>query len=120
MIVGFSVFELFPDKLLLLFDASENMLAIGVPALRIIAISFLLAGFCISVGSFFQALGNGVYSLITSVARQLIVLLPAAYILAAVVGPNSVWWSYNIAEVVSLILTVLLLKRIYNEKVRDL
>lgn len=120
MCVGFAVFEWIPDKLLLLFDASENMLAIGIPALRIIAVSFLLAGFCIVIGSFFQALGNGVYSLIISVARQLIVLLPAAYILCTVSGPQSIWWSYNIAEIVSLLLSVLLLKRIYDQKVRDL
>lgn len=120
MCVGLLVFQLLPDKLLLLFNASESMLAIGVPALRIISLSFVVAGFCIIVGSVFQALGNGVYSLIISVARQLVVLLPAAYILAVTLGLDAVWWSYDIAEVISLILSIFLLIRIYNEKVRDL
>ncbi len=120
MCIGVLVFQFLPDKLLLLFNASENMLAIGVPALRIISLSFIMAGFCIIVGSVFQALGNGVYSLIISVARQLVVLLPAAYILAVTLGLDAVWWSYDIAEVVSLILSAILLKKIYTEKVKDL
>lgn len=120
MCVGVLVFQLFPDKLLLLFKASETMLAIGVPALRIISFSFILAGFCIIAGSVFQALGNGVYSLIVSVARQLIVLLPAAYILSAAIGPDAIWWSYDIAEIVSLLLSATLLKKIYTDKVRNL
>lgn len=120
MLVGFSVFQLIPDKLLLLFNASENMLAIGIPALRIISISFLFAGFCIVIGSVFQALGNSIYSLWTSVARQLVVLLPAAYILAVTLGLDAVWWSYNIAEIVSLTISIFLLKRVYNKKLKDL
>lgn len=120
MLVGFSVFQLIPDKLLLLFNASENMLAIGIPALRIISISFLFAGFCIVIGSVFQALGNSIYSLWTSVARQLVVLLPAAYILAITLGLDAVWWSYNIAEIVSLTISIFLLKRVYNKKLKNL
>ncbi len=120
MFVGLLVFQIFPDKLLLLFQASDSMIAIGVPALRIISLSFVVAGFCIVVGSVFQALGNGVYSLIVSVARQLVVLLPAAYLLSAYAGPDYIWWSFDIAEVVSLILSILLLRRIYNQKVRGL
>ncbi|MDO5540124.1 MAG: MATE family efflux transporter [Eubacteriales bacterium] len=120
MMIGLLAFELIPDKLLLLFNASENMLEIGVPALRIIALSFLFAGFCIVVGSVFQALGNGVYSLIISVARQLIVLLPVAFILAHTLGLSYVWWSYDIAEIMSLTLSALLLKRIYREKLQDM
>ena len=120
MILGLLVFQLIPDKLLLLFNASENMLEIGVPALRIISLSFLFAGYCIVISSVFQALGNGVYSLIVSVARQLLVLVPAAYLLAVTVGLNAVWWSFNIAEIVSLILSTILLKKIYKEKVQPL
>ena len=74
--------ELFPHVLLGFFNASENMLAIGVPALRIICLSFVFAGYCIVAGTVFQALGNGVYSMLVSVARQLLVLLPAAYLLS--------------------------------------
>lgn len=116
MLIGLAAFELLPDKLLLLFNASENMLEIGVPALRIIALSFLFAGFCIVAGSVFQALGNGVYSLIVSVARQLVVLLPTAFILAHTLGLNSVWWSFDIAEIASLVMSTILLKRIFREK----
>ena len=72
------------------------------------------------ISSVFQALGNGVYSLIVSVARQLLVLVPAAYLLAVTVGLNAVWWSFNIAEIVSLILSTILLKKIYKEKVQPL
>lgn len=120
MLVGLAVFQLIPDKLLLLFNASDHMLEIGVPALRTISLSFLFAGFCIVTGSVFQALGNGMYSLFVSIARQLLVLLPAAYILAHTLGLNAVWWSFNIAEIVSLLTSGLLLRRIYKEKIRDL
>lgn len=120
MLMGLCVFELFPDKLLLLFNASENMLEIGIPALRIIALCFLFAGFCIVAGSVFQALGNGFYSLLVSVARQLVVLLPCAYILAHTLGLHYVWWSFDIAEIASLIMSALLLKRIYREKLQGM
>ncbi len=79
MLVGLVIFQLIPGELLRLFDASDHMLEIGVPALRIISISFIFAGYCIILGSVFQALGDGVYSLIVSVARQLFVILPVAY-----------------------------------------
>ncbi len=82
MILGFLVFQVMPAPLLRLFNASETMMSIGVPALRIISISFILAGFCIACGSVFQALGRSVYSMVVSVARQLVVLLPVAYCLA--------------------------------------
>lgn len=91
-----------------------------MPALRIISLSFLFAGYCIIVGSVFQALGNGMYSLIVSAARQLIVILPVAYIFAAAFGLHMVWWSIPIAEIVSVILSTLLLKRIYRLKVKPL
>ena len=91
MIIGLAIFQLFPAQLLRLFDASEHMLEIGVPALRIISLSFIFAGYCIIVGSVFQALGNGVYSLIVSVARQLFVILPVAYVFAELFGLHMVW-----------------------------
>ena len=121
MILGFAIFQIFPAFFLsTLFRASENMLAIGVPALKIISISFLFAGYCIIVGSIFQALGNGVYSLIISAARQLIVILPVAYIFATVFGLSMVWWAIPIAEIVSVILSTLLLKRIYRKVINPL
>ena len=82
LLVGFIVFETVPAVLLGMFEASDEMLAIGVPALRIIGVHFLIAWFCIIAGSVFQALGNGVYSMVVSVARQLVVLLPVAFLLA--------------------------------------
>lgn len=118
MFIGLIIFQTCPRFLLAtLFDASDHMLEIGVPALRIISLSFLFAGFCIIAGSVFQALGNGVYSLIVSVARQLLVILPVAYLFAKVFGLSMVWWSIPIAEIVSLTLSAVLLKRIYRLKV---
>ena len=118
MFIGLIIFQTCQRFLLVtLFDASDHMLEIGVPALRIISLSFLFAGFCIIAGSVFQALGNGVYSLIVSVARQLVVILPVAYLFAKLFGLSMVWWSIPIAEIVSLTLSAVLLKRIYRLKV---
>ena len=115
MAVGTLVFQLIPDKLFMLFDASEHMLSMGVPALRIISLHFIIAGFCIVAGSVFQALGNAVYSMINSICRQLVVLLPAAYILARIGGVNYVWWSFPIAELMSLIMSVIFMIKIYKD-----
>lgn len=115
MVVGFLVFQIFPTQLFALFDASETMLTLGVPALRIISISFLFAGFCIICGSVFQALGNGVYSMMVSIARQLVVLLPVAYLLSKLGNVNYVWWSYPIAEIASLTMSVYFLIKINKE-----
>lgn len=120
MILGLAIFQIFPAQLLRLFDASEHMLEIGVPALRIISLSFIFAGYCIIVGSAFQALGNGVYSLIVSVARQLFVILPVAYLFAELFGLHMVWWAIPIAEIVSVVLSSLLFKRIIRQKVKPL
>lgn len=121
MAVGFVIFQVFPEFMLrTLFDASDNMIAIGVPALRIISLCFILAGFGIVAGSVFQALGNGVYSLIISACRQLVIILPAAYIFAKVFGLGMVWWSISLAEFVSLILSAFLLRRIYLAKIKPL
>lgn len=114
---GLIVFQLIPKQLLMLFSASETMLSIGVPAFRIISISFVLAGFCIACGSAFQALGKAVYSMIVSVARQLLVLLPVAYALAQLGNVNLVWWSYPIAELMSLTMTAIFLRKIYKEMI---
>ena len=105
MLVGFLLFQFLPDKLLGLFSASEAMLAIGKPALRIICFHFLLAGMSIILSSTFQALGNGMFSLIVSICRQLVVLLPAAWLLSKTGNVNMVWWSFVIAEVVSVLMS---------------
>ncbi len=120
MVIGFLVFQIMPWQLLALFEASETMLAIGVPALRTISYSFLLAGFCIISGSMFQALGNGVYSMIVSIARQLVVLLPAAYLLSLTGEISYVWWAFPIAEFMSLILSVFFMVRIYKKVIKHI
>lgn len=121
MLIGLAIFQLgAPFLLKNLFTASDHMLSIGVPALRIISISFPAAGFCIIAGSVFQALGNGVYSLIVSAVRQLAVLLPVAFLFAVTFGLSTVWWAFPIAECFSLALSAILLKRIYRLKVKPL
>ena len=120
MIVGCIVFMTIPDLLLKIFNASDTMLEIGVPALRIICISFLFAGFCIITSSVCQALGHGFLSLLVSLIRQLCVLLPSAYILSKVGGLHAVWWSFPIAEVASLILCTIFLRHIYRKEIKPL
>ncbi|WMI80512.1 MATE family efflux transporter [Anaerotignum sp. MB30-C6] len=115
MVAGFALFQLVPHKLLAMFNASENMISIGVPALRIISFSFLLAGYNIITSSVFQALGNGVYSLITSIARQLVVLMPAAYFLARLGNLNNVWLAFPIAEIMAFILCTIFIVRIVKK-----
>ena len=112
MLIGFSIFQLIPATLLSLFDASETMIQIGVPALRTISISFIFAGFCIIFITVFQALGRAIYSMIISIARQLIVLLPAAYLLSLAGNVDYVWWAFPIAELVSLCVTISFLIRV--------
>ncbi|MFT4106181.1 MAG: MATE family efflux transporter [Lacrimispora sp.] len=120
MLAGLAIFQIFPEQLFSFFDASENMLSIGVPALRIISISFIFAGYCIVVGSAFQALGNGVYSLIISVARQLICILPIAYIFAKLFGLHAVWYAFPLSEIMSVTLSTFLLRRIYVKRIKHL
>ena len=110
--IGFLSFEGIPQILLSLFNASDDMLTIGVPALRIIGIHYLIAWFCIVSGTVFQALGKAFFSMIVSIMRQLFVLIPAAYILAKLGGLHVVWWSFPIAEVISLMVSSFFLVRI--------
>ncbi len=112
MFFGILMMEVFPAQLLGFFNAGEILLKTGVPALRIICLSFAFAGYCIVVGSVFQALGNGVYSMIISIARQLCVLLPVAYLLSLTGNVNNVWWSFPIAELVSVAMSTFFLVRI--------
>ncbi len=118
--IGFLAFELIPNRLLLLFDTGEDtLLTLGVPALRIIGVHFLVAWFCIISGSVFQSLGNGVYSLMVSIARQLVVLIPAALLLAKLGGLSLVWWAFPIAEVMSLIVSSFFLFRINKRIIQN-
>ena len=120
MAVGLAIFQLAPELLLSFFDASEEMLEIGSVALRIISLSFLFAGYCIIVGSVFQALGNGVYSLIISVARQLVCILPLAWFFARTFGLHAVWLSLPLAEITSVVLSSILFRKIYLDKIKPL
>ena len=118
ILLGLLAFTLIPGPLLKIFNASEEMLRVGIPAIRIIGSTFLFAGVCIAMGSVFQALGYGTYSMIVSFARQLVVLLPSAYLLARL-GLNTgtdwlVWLSFPIAEIASLITTLILFRRLYK------
>ena len=112
--IGFLSFEGIPQVLLGMFNASEDMLIIGVPALRIIGIHYLIAWFCIIIGTVFQALGKAVFSMIVSIMRQLVALIPAAYILAKIGGLHAVWWSFPIAELISLAVTLFFFTKIYR------
>ncbi len=120
MIVGLTLFQTIPATMLGLFDASEQMLEIGIPALRIISLSFIFAGYSIICSSVFQALGNGVYSLAVSVARQLVVIIPVAFAFAKLFGLHMVWWAYPIAEIASVAACTFFLRRILKQKVDTL
>ncbi|MBR1972845.1 MAG: MATE family efflux transporter [Oscillospiraceae bacterium] len=120
MVSGFLVFQFVPDLLLGMFNPSEAFLEIGRSCLRIISWSFPVAAVCIVLGASFQALGNGIYSTITSLARQMFVLLPAAYLLRLSGNVNLVWLAYPIAEVVSGAATAYFFLRIYKQKIKPL
>ena len=120
MVVGFAIFQLAPQVLLSLFDPTEQMLQIGRPALRTISISFLLAGFGIVCSSTFQALGHGVLSLIISLVRQLVVLLPVAWLLSLSGRLELVWWAFPIAELFSCTLCILFLRYVDRREIAPL
>ena len=121
MIVGLAIFHLATEQLLGIFGASEEMLRIGVPALRIISLSFPVAGFCIGVGTVFQALGYSIYSMINSMVRQLVVLIPCAFVIGKVTGDvTMVWYAFVIAEAFSLALSAFFFRRIYKNVIKPL
>ena len=111
LLAGFLLMQLIPDKMMLLFNAGDNMLKLGVPALRIISLSFIFAGVGIVFSSGCQAFGYATYSLLIAVARQFVVLLPVAWLLSLTGNLSNVWYSYLVAEVVSVTLAVPLLGR---------
>ena len=118
MAIGTMIFQFFPDLILSIFNASPEMLSMGRVALRTASLPFMVAGICIVIGSMFQALGNGFSSMLVSITRQLVVLLPVAYFLSLSGDVNMVWWAFPIAEVGSLIASILLYIRIYHKKLK--
>ena len=120
MLIGTIIFWAFTKQLLGIFNASEQMLAIGVPALRIISLSFVLAGFDIICASAMQALGHGVISLIISMLRQLVVLLPVAFIFSKIWGLDAVWIALPLAECVALVVTILFWRKVYRNEIKPL
>lgn len=122
MLTGLVLIEVFPKQLLMMFSASEGMLQIGIPALRIICLSFTFAGCAIVLSSLFQALGHAVYSMMISLIRQVFVLLPSAFLLA-LLGKHMgndvsyIWWSFNIAEIASIATSLVLFGRLYRKTI---
>ena len=120
MAIGFAVFQLFPQTLLSFFNASDEMMEIGSVALRIISFSFLFAGFCVIAGSVCQAIGNPIHSLIISVGRQLVVLLPVAWLLSLTGRLELVWVAFPVAELVSLTLSAVFLRHTLQKVEREI
>ncbi|MEG0793569.1 MAG: MATE family efflux transporter [Lachnospiraceae bacterium] len=115
MFIGFLIFQIIPGKLLTMFSATKEMLDIGIPALRILSTSYLLAGFCIIAGSVCQALGKATYSLVISVCRQLVVLVPAAFLLSLSGNLNLIWFSFPIAELVAFVMSYFFRRKVLME-----
>ena len=120
MLTGLAIFQFIPEVLLSIFDPSEEFMHMAVEALRTITWCFPVAAVCIILGSTFQALGTGIYSTIVSLCRQLIVLLPAAYLLSLSGVVTRVWWAWPIAESMGLTMTVLLFLRNYRQRIKPL
>ena len=120
MIMGMALFQLFPRELLMIFSASDNMFEIGIPALRIISLCFVPAAFGIMRSTVFQATGNGIYSLIASIVRQLIGILPIAYILMQIDGVTLSWYSFPLAEIMGFVLSTIFFRKLYNAKISQL
>jgi Na+-driven multidrug efflux pump len=117
MICGMILFWLLPGVLLKIFDASDNMISLGIPALRTISLSFPIAGACIAMGSIFQAFAKSNYSLVISIGRQLVVLIPASWLLSKTGVLNNVWFAFPIAELASLALSSFYFRKLYKSTV---
>ena len=125
MFIGFGIFQVFPQALMGMFGSSGDessvaLVQMGIVAMRIVSIHFPLAAVGIALSASFQALGNGIYSTIISVCRQLVALVPAAYLLSLTGSVDAVWWSFPIAEVVSMAASLWFFARIYRQKVKPL
>lgn len=120
MLIGITIFQLFPEQLLGFFNADEGMKEVGIPALRTLCLPFIAAGPCIIFSGVFQALGKSVYSLIVSIARQIVILLPAAFLLSMTGVVDAVWFAFPIAEVMSLLVSVVMILTLYRKKIKPL
>lgn len=120
MAIGTVIFWAFPEFLLGIFNASDKMLQIGIPALQLISLCFIPAALGIAFSTMFQAVGKGTYSLIISVLRQLVILVPAAYLLAQTMQVENVWFAFPIAETFSLLASILMLVRLYRRTIKKM
>lgn len=120
MILGTLAFNFFPRELLSLFSATEEMYRIGIPALKMISLCFVPAAISIGLGSSFQATGYGVGTMIVSICRQLMVLIPVAYILSIFLGINGVWLSFIIAEIIGLVVSIAIYLKVYSSRIRPI
>ena len=120
MVLAVLLFQIIPDRLLGIFQASDEMLAIGIPALRTLSWSFLFGGFTIVLSSVFQALGRGIQSMMISIFRQLLIVLPLAYFLSLRGNLNLVWWAFPVSDVLALIFAIYLLFRVHRQVIRPL
>ena len=120
MILGTLAFNFFPRELLSLFSATEEMYRIGIPALKMISLCFVPAAISIGLGSSFQATGYGVGTMIVSICRQLMVLIPVAYILSIFLGINGVWLSFIVAEIIGLVVSIAIYLRVYSSRIRPI
>ena len=120
MILGTLAFNFFPRELLSLFSATEEMYRIGIPALKMISLCFVSAAISIGLGSSFQATGYGVGTMIVSICRQLMVLIPVAYILSIFLGINGVWLSFIVAEIIGLVVSIAIYLRVYSSRIRPI
>ncbi len=120
MFLGLALFQIAPELLLSMFEPTEEFKAIGISALRIVSVSFPMAGVSIAISATFQALGVGIYATITSLCRQLVVLVPVAYLLSLTGDVHLVWWAFAAAELVCMVLSLLFFRRIYKNKIKPL
>lgn len=120
MAVGFLIFQLAPQLLLKMFNSTAEMDRIGMISFRIISWSFLFAAFSIAIGSSFQATGYGIFTMITSIGRQLVILVPCAYILSALMGLDGVWYAFILSDIIGLALTIILYRIVYKKKIKPL
>ena len=120
MVIGTAIFWIFPKELMMLFSPNEEMMKLGIPALRICSLCFILAAFDVIAIATFQSLGNGMYALYASFLRQLVLILPFAYVLSKVFGLESVWYSIPLAELGCAFFDIYLMKKIYKQKIAKL
>ncbi|MFC2584748.1 MAG: MATE family efflux transporter [Lachnoanaerobaculum saburreum] len=120
MVIGTAIFWLFPKELMMLFNPNEEMMKLGIPALRICSLCFILAAFDVMAIATFQSLGNGMYALYASFLRQLVLIIPLAYVLSNMFGLEAVWYSIPLAELGCAFFDIYLMKKIYKQKIANL